>query len=128
MSNAPATVTLTAHMFNRTQTTTHASIEEARARVLAIAVAQQCTIEPADELAGSFIPQTTTHGSEGSYQIDVEDAPTCPHCLDRYSNCGPGHRTGKPAALRPIWTPEDYAQTVRDAAAHRANPSNVVDL
>lgn len=27
-----------------------------------------------------------------------------------------------------VWTPEDFAQTVRDANAHRANPSNVVDL
>jgi hypothetical protein len=23
----------------------------------------------------------------------ADDAPTCPHCLDRYSNCGPGHRS-----------------------------------
>lgn len=30
--------------------------------------------------------------------------------------------------LRAIWTPEDFAQTVRDANAHRSNRSNVVDL
>jgi hypothetical protein len=33
-----------------------------------------------------------------------------------------------PAGLRPIWTPEDFAETVRAAREHRANPSNVIAL
>lgn len=38
-------------------------------------------------------------------------------------------KNAKPAApLFAVWTPEDFAETVRAANAHRANPSNVVEL
>lgn len=33
-----------------------------------------------------------------------------------------------PAPLVAVWTPQDYADTVAAARAHRANPSNVVAL
>ncbi|AKF14560.1 hypothetical protein SEA_CAMBIARE_58 [Mycobacterium phage Cambiare] len=33
-----------------------------------------------------------------------------------------------PAGMTAVWTPEDYAETVRAARAHRANPSNVIAL
>lgn len=62
------TTTLTAKMFNRTIVTEHATIAEARERVLAIATAQQCTIE-GNQLVGKFIPQTGTRGTDGTYEI-----------------------------------------------------------
>lgn len=65
------TITLTATMFNRTIVTEHATLAEARQRVLDIATAQQCTIE-GDELTGTFAPTTSRLGSEGTYVIEVD--------------------------------------------------------
>lgn len=52
----------------------------------------------------------------------------CRYCTRYALPCGRHEDLTIRPAVRPIWTPEDYAQTVRDAAAHRANPSNVVAL
>jgi hypothetical protein len=249
------TIILTAKMFNRTETTEHATIAEARERVVAIATAQQCHIDADDELTGRFIPQTTTHGTEGSYEITTTAPPAdripthrvadCRYCNRYQRACGRHEQTARerltarieaqttdqllavlaeldrkakkteeerlvaaavsdvittregidaeldaifadveydgtyyeailialarkaarpilaarrltqsipatPAApvdeaywqqaeaddlearaagpLFAVWTPEDYAQTVRDARQHRAHPSNVVEL